>query len=400
MYFGWEGRTMTSASTMTTDYVFTYYENGLRKTKTDVQGIMSYEYVYDGTTLVMETFVDLYSILYIYDDKGAPIGFKYRGVNYASDVWDVYWYEKNLQGDVVAVYSATGTKLISYEYDAWGNFTTTYHNNGSSSVAKYNKYTYRGYYYDPDLKMYYLQSRYYDPAICRFISPDDTSYLGANGDLVSFNLYAYCSNDPVNFTDPTGHSILTVLIIGVIVGGVIGGSVGGVIAYNAAKESGAEGRELFSETIEGTLKGAVTGGIFGGLVSASLGTGLIYGWNSIIATATITGTITISARAVEVGILQNNKNLAEGYSGWQIANNVVTSLYNNTGRILSPSKIKIATTANSFISSYMADQLYKSTPKGMVISYALALYACFKTVESAFASDPVRRANQRGYYLI
>ena len=133
-------------------------------------------------------------------------------MNYASDVWDVYWYEKNLQGDIVAVYSATGTKLISYEYDAWGNFTTTYHYTGSST-ANYNKFTYRGYYYDPDLKMYYLQSRYYDPAICRFISPDDTSYLGANGDLVSYNLYAYCSNNPVNYTDPTGHGIITVLCV-------------------------------------------------------------------------------------------------------------------------------------------------------------------------------------------
>ena len=60
--------------------------------------------------------------------------------------------------------------------------------------------------------MYYLQSRYYDPAICRFISPDDISYLGANGDLTSYNLYAYCSNNPVNYTDPTGE--FTNLLIG------------------------------------------------------------------------------------------------------------------------------------------------------------------------------------------
>ena len=144
--------------------------------------------------------------------NGAPIGFRCREVDYASGVWDVYWYEKNLQGDIVAVYSATGTKLISYEYDAWGNFTTTYHYTGSST-ANYNKFTYRGYYYDTDLKMYYLQSRYYDPATCRFISPDDTSYLGANGDLVSFNLYAYCSNDPVNNIDPSGKSIISIATV-------------------------------------------------------------------------------------------------------------------------------------------------------------------------------------------
>ena len=65
--------------------------------------------------------------------------------------------------------------------------------------------------------MYYLQTRYYDPKICRFISPDDVFYLGANGDLVSYNLYAYCSNDPVNYVDPSGHSILAVLLIGIVV---------------------------------------------------------------------------------------------------------------------------------------------------------------------------------------
>ena len=203
MYFGWDGRTMTSASTMTTDYVFTYYENGLRKTKTDVQGIMSYEYVYDGTTLVMETFVDLYTILYIYDANGSPIGFRCREVDYASGVWDVYWYEKNPFGDIVAIYSSTGQKLISYEYDPWGNFTTTNHT-GASTTARYNSLKYRGYYYDDDFNMYYLQSRYYDPATCRFISPDSLM-SGVNGSLHGFNLYAYCFNNPLSYTDSQGN---------------------------------------------------------------------------------------------------------------------------------------------------------------------------------------------------
>ena len=60
-------------------------------------------------------------------------------------------------------------------------------------------------YTDADLEMYYLQSRYYDAKICRFISPDSVEYLGANGDLMSYNLYAYCSNNPVMFRDDSGH---------------------------------------------------------------------------------------------------------------------------------------------------------------------------------------------------
>ena len=106
--------------------------------------------------------------------------------------------------------NALREKLISYTYGAWGATVTSYHNGGSSTTATKNPYKYRGYYYDSDLAMYYLQTRYYDPAICRFISPDALGYLGANGDLTGYNLYAYCSNNPVNYADPSGHWIETV----------------------------------------------------------------------------------------------------------------------------------------------------------------------------------------------
>ena len=129
---------------------------------------------------------------------------KYRLTTYAEDTWDVYWFERNLQGDIVGVYDKSGTKLISYTYDAWGNFTTTYYNNGASTTAVKNPFRYRGYYYDSDLQLYYLQTRYYDSVTGRFISPDDISYLGANGDLIGYNLYAYCSNNPVMGYDPYG----------------------------------------------------------------------------------------------------------------------------------------------------------------------------------------------------
>ncbi len=84
------------------------------------------------------------------------------------------------------------------------------YNNGSSTRAYYNPFRYRGYYYDKDIDLYYLNARYYDGRTGRFISPDAPSYLGANGDLNSYNLYAYCSNNPVMYADPEGRWIETV----------------------------------------------------------------------------------------------------------------------------------------------------------------------------------------------
>ena len=113
----------------------------------------------------------------------------------------------NSQGDVVAIYNTSGTKLISYEYDAWGNATIS----GSAAIGTLNPIRYRGYYYDSDLELYYLQSRYYDAEIGRFINADGT--LNGNGDIIGFNMFAYCSNNPVMFSDPSGKGwVIPVLI--------------------------------------------------------------------------------------------------------------------------------------------------------------------------------------------
>ena len=111
-----------------------------------------------------------------------------------------------MQGDVLGVYNESGTLLVSYIYDAWGNFTETV--NGTSTEATLASdlpFRYRGYYFDEEINLYYLNTRYYDASIGRFINADDISYLGANGDLQAFNLYAYCSNNPVMGYDPNGN---------------------------------------------------------------------------------------------------------------------------------------------------------------------------------------------------
>ena len=126
---------------------------------------------------------------------------------------------------VIAVYSGTGTKLISYRYDAWGNTTTTYSNGGSSTLAANNCITYRGYYFDKDLGMYYLQSRYYDPNTCRFINAD--GYVSTGQGLTGYNMFAYCGNNPVNMVDPYGEFpwLITIFLLAMT-------TVGAVIGYN------------------------------------------------------------------------------------------------------------------------------------------------------------------------
>ena len=77
----------------------------------------------------------------------------------------------------------------------------------AAKLSQINPFTYRGYCYDYDIGVYYLQSRYYDPEICRFINADSTDYLGATGTLLSYNLFAYCENDGVNCVYVTGTSV-------------------------------------------------------------------------------------------------------------------------------------------------------------------------------------------------
>ena len=178
---------------------FTYNDDGLRVTKT-VNGVVT-TYYYQGSLLIAEE-TNSQILVYLYDANGTPVGFKYRGVDYASGAWDTYAYEKNIQGDIVAVYdTATGNKLIAYKYTAWGVCTTSYYNSGSTTTATKNPFKYRGYYYDSNLGLYYLQSRYYDPNTCRFINADSALYHS----MLGYNMFAYCENNPVNYYDPTGE---------------------------------------------------------------------------------------------------------------------------------------------------------------------------------------------------
>ena len=150
-------------------------------------------------------------------------------------------------------------------------------------------FRYRGYYYDQETGLYYLGSRYYSPTIGRFISADEPVYLGANGNFVSYNLFAYCVNDPINSADPTGHFLIsTAVIIGAIAGGIIGAVVGGLSAYHIAKNNGAAGWALAGGTALGTIGGGAIG------AAAGYGVGYLAGGtyaNGLVAKSEVTFTV-------------------------------------------------------------------------------------------------------------
>ncbi len=116
-----------------------------------------------------------------------------------------YYYATNLQGDVVAILNGSGTAVVSYTYDAWGNVLST---TGSlaSTLGTHNPLRYRGYVYDTETGLYYLQSRYNDPTTGRFINAD--VYASTGQGIIGHNMFAYCGNNPVCYSDPAGTFFL------------------------------------------------------------------------------------------------------------------------------------------------------------------------------------------------
>ena len=153
-----------------------------------------------------------------YNTSGIPIGFIYNGTQ--------YFYVTNQSGDVIAVTDKNGDAIGEYEYDEWGNILRAIGTSKSNqAVLNANPLRYRGYYYDTETGYYYLQSRYYDPTICRFINADIPEIANISKDIpVGTNSFAYCNNNSVNNRDLNGH--IAANIIGAIIGGIIG-AVGG-----------------------------------------------------------------------------------------------------------------------------------------------------------------------------
>lgn len=158
--------------------------------------------------------------------------------------------------------------MVEYYYDVWGNYAIN--DTSNIGLGEINPFRYRGYFYDTDMGLYYLKTRYYDPEVGRFINMDSIFYADVQV-INGLNLYAYCGNNPVVNIDKEGTFFLTALLVGALVGMVVGGAVAGVSSAN----NGAEGLELVGDIAAGVLVGAAIGATIGagiGLVGAGVAT--------------------------------------------------------------------------------------------------------------------------------
>ena len=267
------GRLLSSYTKGGKTYTFNYDINGIRRKKT--AGTDSTEYlISDGKLIQQNNYTSGSStpaskIVFLYSNDGIT--------GCVINNW-VYKYEKDISGNVVSLLSGT-FQVARYEYDAWGNCKVLNPNGTENTSATFagniNPIRYRSYYYDSDIGLYYLQTRYYDPETGRFINLDQIEYIDPE-QLNGLNLYAYCLNNPVMNVDPSGHFVLSISAILTIVG--ISAGVGALFGLGSAVVKDLENGKLFDGDVTfRTYIGKLFGGAIAGAgigVAVALGAGV------------------------------------------------------------------------------------------------------------------------------
>lgn len=199
-----DGRKLNSYNDINNSINYKYDHNGRRISK--IVNSLETKYYLEGSKIIYEISGNN-KLYYLYDGNNL-IGFEFNDV--------IYYYQKNLQEDIVGIFDADKNLIAKYVYDVWGNILSITDENEndisniSEHVANINPFRYRSYYYDSETKLYYLNNRYYNPTWGRFINADGG--IGINKDILTYNLFAYCSNNPVNNSDYNGKGIFKSII--------------------------------------------------------------------------------------------------------------------------------------------------------------------------------------------
>ena len=243
----WSGKQLISYSQGSTSVSYSYNEDGLRLRKT-VNGTDT-EYYYNGSALMyMITGSGSTAVKqrFSYDAAGNVAAVVYKN---GSSTAYTYYYIRNAQGDIVKLIDSSGNTVVEYLYDSWGKLLSVT-GTLATTLGADQPFRYRGYVYDTETGWYYLQSRYYDPNTCRFISAD--VLLSTGQGVIGHNALAYCGNNPIIRIDSEGTLFFTVF--GAIVGAVTG-------AISAAINH--------EDIVAGAVGGAVTGAINGAFTDAT-----------------------------------------------------------------------------------------------------------------------------------
>ena len=263
--FVWNGRQLVQLG----DCKYTYNANGIRTSK--IVNSIKTKFFLNGNKILAQD--DGNKVYYHYGVDGI-VGFTLK---LSDTIIYEYTYKKNIQGDIIGIYDSNNVLICKYIYDAWGNHKTlilsnngeyvdisstsdyTNINNNYIYIATLNPFRYRGYYFDTDTGLYYLNTRYYDPELGRFINADAIDILNtAQEELNGLNLYAYCFNNPVNDIDENGNwswrrfwkAVAVIVVTAVAVAVTVatfgtGSIVGGAIVAGTV----AAGANVFNQTV-------------------------------------------------------------------------------------------------------------------------------------------------------
>ena len=298
---------------------YTYDNESLRLKKT-VNNITT-NYYYEARNIIFET-TGNNKIYYIRDNNNKLIGIKYNNT--------LYYYIKNMQEDIIGLTDSNHNLLCSYEYDSWGKLISIKDNNGSiitetSHIGYINPFRYRSYYYDNETKLYYLNSRYYNPEWGRFISAD--IYLDTEQDVNSSNMYAYTGNNPTSRIDVEGEFWFQ--IAGAAIGGLISLAANGISNLS-------QGKDPFEGGLSSFLSGAFSGLIATTPLGFTVGGTILSNYGSAFIESSVSGN-SLKQIAMDTAI-NGTTNLVTG----KFADKLVST---NKGWIR-PTKIKTSFTGN------------------------------------------------------